>query len=77
MLYVLPSINQANLAYLHKQLAKLMPVQEFLVAFTRYGIRLATESMIPAQSERWRRGLGMQVERARRELAPVRRVAKG
>ena len=23
----------------------------------------ATESMIPAQSERWRRGLGMQVER--------------
>jgi len=33
--------------------------------------------MIPAQSERWRRGLGMQVERARRELAPVRRVAKG
>ena len=54
-----------------------MPVQEFLGALRRNEIHLATESMIPAQSERWRRGLGMQVERARRELAPVRRVAKG
>ena len=44
-------------------------------AFSRFNI--AMESLILAQNERWRHGLGMQVERKRWELAPRRRVAKG
>ena len=35
-------------------------------------VRLTTESMIPAQNERWRRGLGMQVERTAQAVSGER-----
>ena len=39
-------------------------------------IKFTTESLILAQNERWRRGLGMQVERERVRKNPSK-VAKG
>ncbi len=54
------------------RLAASAPVNENVEPESQVGL-FATESLILAQNERWRHGLGMQVERG----AAMRPVAKG